>query len=210
MDDDLYIFEVKDAPYALMDANINLRFFPENDPENHYEDFIAPRDKIKTVPGEGDTNLHLALNDVVAYFRNEGNKKIKKRAVLILTDGAATYYPGSELDSLRQNNIIPYFLAVEPNEAGHAQTGYGGRPEVSREFIDRISSYGGKYLYAADERSLQAAFREIDRLEATKVEKFEAAKRRYFYRIPLTLGIALLLFSVASGLIAEVVFVRKP
>jgi Ca-activated chloride channel family protein len=80
--------------------------------------------------------------------------------------------------------------------------------EFDEKLLDQIAKIGdGKYFRAADTRTMDATFKEIDRLEKTKIEVEKTAEYRDFF--PWLLGLALLLLG-AEALLSQTLWRRLP
>ena len=93
IDDELYYFQVWDAPYVMMQ-----RF------DNTLK--LVPRDKVKLIPAEGGTNIVGALQGIVNQFDQDeaavGLGANQNRAVLIITDAAVDEFPGRRVRRAEQ------------------------------------------------------------------------------------------------------------
>ncbi|MDP2598751.1 MAG: hypothetical protein Q8P49_02895 [Candidatus Liptonbacteria bacterium] len=170
MDDEAYLFQIFAAPYLLLDPGYKGDVYPpitgddslwrSSDPY-----IVVPPNKIQWVAGESGTDLKYALVAVIKYFDERGDRKIKRRSLLLMTDAAIDSYPSDELDALRKRRIIPYIIWVRPNEEKES---YSHRENAAR-LIREIPDYGGKVYPAADTGAIKRAYEDINRLEKARV-----------------------------------------
>lgn len=204
IDDDIYIMQAEDMPYVVTDPwNLLL---PANDPKDEALDIIAPRDRIKMVSGEGSTNLVKALDAVIAYFDGEGDKRIKQKALLIETDAAVDEYPEKQLRELKKRRISIYFLYIKPNVLGEMQGGYGSDKKLLNAELLRkqVQQYGGKFYDVQDERSLEQAYRDINRLEKAPSRLIRHLLKTLIYQRPLMVAIVLIFLAKGLGTLLNV------
>ncbi len=197
IDDDVYMMEAEDAPYVITDSkNLGL---VENDPDNLFLDVVAPRDKIQLVPGEGGTNLNPTLDAIIKYFEREGNKKIKHKALLIETDAAVKEDAEKQLKELQKRNIKVYLLHVKPNEVGESQYGNIHAIEYAKLLQKRVQEFGGKVFDIQDKKSIERAYREIDRLEKAPMSLVRHLFKIFIYQRPLMVAIVLMFLAIGLG-----------
>ena len=129
MDDELYYFQVWDAPYVMT--------------QRLDKAMVVPRDKVRIIPAEGDTNIIRPLQDIVAYFdRDEatlGRGANQNRAVLIITDAAVDEFPDAEFAELNRRNIVPYLIYINTSDARSASFLHPSVPQL----VAQIQEYGG-------------------------------------------------------------------
>lgn len=191
IDDELYAFQVFDAPYVLVGS------------EPTGTELV--RQKTMKISGEGGTDLAVALRVVLSYFDldakdNEIDTANQSRALLIVTDAEADAYPEEELIALKNRNVIPYLLFVNPRyDASYVY----GNNQVASQLVENIAGFGGRYFDVRNSDSLRQAYEEINRLEKVKVEiRWRRTQVPFFQKI-LSGAMAILLLSVAMGLITE-------
>lgn len=201
VDDDIYRMQVEDAPYVIVDPY--NPGFPENDPDNSHVYIIAPRDKIQLIYAEGGTKLNPALDEVIKYFDKEGNKRIKRKALLIETDAAVEDDAEKQLRELQKRNIKVYLLHIKPNELGESKFGTVGVSNA-KLLKDRVRQFGGKVFDIQDKKSIENAYREIDRLEKAPIKITRHLFRVFIYQRPLIVSITLMLLAVAVGSLTDV------
>jgi len=80
--------------------------------------------------------------------------------------------------------------------------------DFDEKLLDQIAKIGdGKYFRAADTRTLDNTFREIDRLEKTKIEVEKSADYRDFFAWLLAAAVLLL---GAEALLSQTLWRRLP
>ena len=196
MDDELYYFQVWDAPYVMT--------------QRLDKAMVVPRDKVRIVPAEGDTNIIRPLQSITKQFDQDdaalGNDDRPNRAVLIVTDAAVDEFPDSEFAALSQRNIVPYIIYINTSDARTAMIGHPSTPRL----IEMIREYGGDYFDVTDEDSLQEAYEAIDEREAVRVEQRHRALKVPIYARFLLVAMAFLVIGIPAGLLAELVWGTTP
>ena len=172
MDDELYYYQVWDAPYVMT--------------QRLDKAMVVPRDKVRIVPAEGDTNIIRPLQDIVKHFdRDEatvGRGANQNRAVLIITDAAVDEFPDAEFAELNRRNIVPYLIYINTSDA---RTASFLNPTVP-QLVGQIQEYGGDYFDVTSEDSLMRAYEAIDEREAVRMElKHRALKVPIYSRFLL-------------------------
>ncbi len=202
VDDDIYIMEVEDAPYVIVDQP--NQGFPENDPDDSHVDIIAPKNRIQLVSGEGGTSLNPALDAVIAYFDKEGSKKIKQKALLIETDAAVEDDAEPQLRELQKRHIKVYLLHMKPNERGEKAFGNSRGIENSELLKKRVQQFGGKVFDIQDKKSIDDAYREVNRLERAPMSLVRHLLKILIYQRFLMVAIMLILLAIVTGLLMEI------
>ena len=196
MDDELYYFQVWDAPYVMT--------------QRLDKAMVVPRDKVRIVPAEGDTNIIRPLQSITKQFDQDdaalGNDDRPNRAVLIVTDAAVDEFPDSEFAALSQRNIVPYTIYINTSDARTAMIGHPSTPRL----IEMIREYGGDYFDVTDEDSLKEAYEAIDEREAVRVEQRHRALKVPIYARFLLVAMAFLVIGIPAGLLAELVWGTTP
>ena len=201
IEDDVYYMQAEDMPFVVTDPE--TPFLPENDKENKFIDIIAPRDRIKMVYNGGGTNLVAALDAIIKHFDYAGDKKIKQKALLIETDMAIDADPDIQLKELKKRKINVYIIHTKPNMVGEMQGNAVAKLLNADLFRKQIEQYGFKFYSVHDRRSLENAYRDINKLEKSPSKIIRHMLRVFIYQRPLLLAIVLLFLSIGTGLIAE-------
>jgi hypothetical protein len=196
VDDELYYFQVFDAPYVTA--------------QRIDRSMIVPRDKVRIIPGEGDTNIVRPLQAIIHQFdRDEaamGGGQNLNRAVLIITDAAVNEFPYEEFTALSQRNIIPYIIYINTGVRGAMIGLPGGTPQL----IDLIENFGGDYFDVTNRDGLTRAYEAIDEREAVRVELKHRALKVPIYSRFLLMAMAMLAVGVPVGFIAELFWGTNP
>ena len=196
MDDELYYFQVWDAPYVMT--------------QRLDKAMVVPRDKVRIIPAEGDTNIIRPLQDIVAYFdRDEatlGRGANQNRAVLIITDAAVDEFPDAEFAELNRRNIVPYLIYINTSDARSASFLHPSVPQLGAQ----IQEYGGDYFDVTDEDSLLRAYEAIDEREAVRMELKHRALKVPIYPRFLLLAMGFLVVGIPLGFVSELLWGTNP
>ncbi len=202
LDDELYYFQVMDAPYATVRI-----LAPESGARR--DKFFVPRDKVRFIPTEGSTDIVQALRAVTKHFDQDdalGGIADTHRALLIVTDADVDEIPGSELAGLATRNVVPYIIFINAG-APAAVSKEGGRVPP---LIGMIREFGGESFDVRDQDSLEKAYRAIDEQETVRVEVSHRAHRVPIYSRFLLLSMALLVVGIPAGFAAELLWGLYP
>ena len=86
VDDELYYFQVWDAPFVTT--------------QRLDKAMVVPRDKVQIIPAEGDTNIIRPLQSIIKHFDQDeaalGRGENLHRSALIITDAAVDEFPDLE------------------------------------------------------------------------------------------------------------------
>ena len=196
MDDELYYFQVWDAPYVMT--------------QRLDKAMVVPPDKVRIVPAEGDTNIIRPLQSIMKQFDQDeaalGAGTNQNRAVLIVTDAAVDEFPDTEFAALAQRNIVPYIIYINTSDVRTAMIGHPSTPRL----IEMIREYGGDYFDVTDEDSLTRAYEAIDEREAVRVEMRHRALKVPIYSRFLLMAMALLAVGIPLGFVTELVWGTGP
>ena len=196
MDDELYYFQVWDAPYVMT--------------QRLDKAMVVPRDKVRIIPAEGDTNIIRPLQDIVAYFdRDEatlGRGANQNRAVLIITDAAVDEFPDAEFAELNRRNIVPYLIYINTSDARSASFLHPSVPQL----VAQIQEYGGDYFDVTDEDSLLRAYEAIDEREAVRMELKHRALKVPIYPRFLLIAMGFLVVGIPLGFVSELLWGTNP
>jgi hypothetical protein len=188
-DDELYYFQVWDAPYVMTSSVPRW--------------MKVPADKLRLIPAEGDSNVVRPLQAILAQFDRDdaasGHRGGEHRALLLITDGAVSEFPREQLAELSARNIRPYIIFVNADPTGQIVL-----PGDAPPLIEEIRSFGGDYFDVTDPSGLSKAYQAIDAREAVRYEVRHRALKVPIYHRFLTAGLALMLIGIPMGLIAEV------
>lgn len=200
IDDDIYAMQAEDMPYVVTDPGNG--FLPENDSDKQLLDNIAPRDRIQMISGEGTTDLARALDAVTEYSDRKGDKRIKQKALLIETDAAIDADVNKQLQELKKRHINIYFLYIKPNMIGEMQgIGQGKKLINAKELRKQIEAYGGKFYDVWSEKSLEQAYRDINRLEKAPTSLVRHVLKIVIYQRPLMVAFVFMLMAIGLGIL---------
>jgi len=196
MDDELYYVQVWEAP-DVMTRGLDKAM-------------VGPRDKVRIVPAEGDTNIIRPLQDIVKYFDQDeaavGRGQNQNRAVLIITDAAVDEFPDAEFAELNKRNIVPYIIYINTSDARTASFLHPTVPQL----VGQIQEYGGDYFDVTDEDSLLRAYQAIDEREAVRMELKHRALKVPIYSRFLLVAMGLLLVGIPVGFVSELLWGTTP
>ena len=211
IDDELYFFQVMDAPYAI----VRILAAQSGTPIDHT---FVPEDKVRIIDSEGNTNIIRALQSVVNHFDRDAatlsGGATPHRAVLIVTDADVDEIPEAEFVELAKRNIVPYmiFINADENRLNRTQRQSTSTPPTSNTqgLIDTIREFGGDYFDVTDADGLVRAYDAIDAAETVHVElSHRAVKVPIFARL-LLISMALLVVGIPAGFLAELVWGTHP
>ena len=196
MDDELYYYQVWDAPYVMT--------------QRLDKAMVVPRDKVRIIPAEGDTNIIRPLQDIVKHFdRDEatvGRGANQNRAVLIITDAAVDEFPDTEFAEMNKRNIVPYLIYINTSDARTASFLHPTVPQL----VEQIQEYGGDYFDVTDEDSLARAYQAIDEREAVRMELKHRALKVPIYSRFLLVAMGLLVVGIPVGFVSELLWGTSP
>ena len=189
VDDDLYFWQVYDAPWVTgYDQQTLDNFFTIN--PNYY----IPKERFVPIFRESGTNIADALKAIIKQFDNDPvSQKAKDKSILIITDAEVAMFPQDELEGLRQRKIVPYIIWIETSLNSYIP-----------DFISRINEYGGFYFDIQDKGSLDRAYKAIDKMEATEVKVERKLVKINVFQIFLAISVLIVLVAVFTGLLAEI------
>jgi hypothetical protein len=203
IDDELYFFQVMDAPYATVKI-----LAPE--PGTLLGEYSIPLDKVRIIPSEGSTDIVQALRAVTKHFDRDAATVERlgdqHRALLIVTDADVDVIPRAELEQIEERNIVPYVIYINADGVAIDTT---DAPEVP-ELIKMIREFGGDYFDVTDQDSLDRAYEAIDEQEAVRVEVSHRAQRVPIYARFLLLSMVFLVVGIPAGFVAEFLWGINP
>ncbi|MCY4162203.1 MAG: VWA domain-containing protein [Flavobacteriaceae bacterium] len=134
------------------------------------------------------------------------DSKSKSKVIILLTDGvnnSGFIDPLAAVELAKEFNIKTYTIGLGSNGKAMApiailpngQFQYGlTEVEIDQELLQEIAqSTGGQYFRATDNRSLEEIYDEINKLEKTEIEELKYYNYQEMYRIPVIVGLVLLL-----------------
>ena len=212
IDDELYYFQVMDAPYAI----VRILAAQSGTPSDQ---MFVPKDKVRIIDSEGNTNIIRALQSVVKHFDRdvasvaEGSNP--HRAVLLVTDADVDEIPVAEFVELTKRNIVPYMIFINSTDprgtpAGTRASAVSGPTGNTQGLIEIIREFGGDYFDVTDGDGLARAYEAIDDAETVRVELSHRAVKVPIYARFLLISMALLVVGIPAGFIAELMWGTHP
>lgn len=212
IDDELYYFQVMDAPYAI----VRILAAQSGTPIDR---MYVPPDKVRIVDREGNTNIVRALQSVVRHFDRDaallGRGAAPHRAVLIVTDADVDEIPEAEFAALTRRNIVPYMIFINAADSRRAVRARGAaasrQPTNNTQgLIDLIRAFGGDYFDVADADGLARAYEAIDDAETVPVELSHRAVKVPIYARFLSIAMVLFVVGIPAGFVAELMWGTNP
>ena len=177
---------------------------------------IRNLDRVQIGLVEDGTAIGSALASAVTRLKD---RDAKTKLIVLLTDGAnnaGKVLPLTAAEAAHALGIKIYTIGAGssgpvpvPMKDPFGRTVYQNMVfEFDEKLLDQIAKIGdGQYFRAADTRSMDSTFREIDRLEKTKIEVEKAADYHDYF--PIFLLIAAVLLS-AEALLSQTLWRRLP
>ena len=203
IDDELYFFQVMDAPYAI----VRILAAQSGTP---IDQMFVPEDKVRIIDSEGNTNIVRALQSVVRHFDRDvatlGSGATPHRAVLIVTDADVDEIPVAEFAELSRRNIVPYMIFINADDSRLGAQRQANPPVGNTQgLIDTIREFGGDYFDVTDADGLQRAYEAIDEAETVQVQLSHRAVKVPIYSRFLLISMALLVVGIPAGFVAELI-----
>ena len=212
IDDELYYFQVWDAPYAI----VRILAAQSGTPSDR---MFVTEDKVRIIDREGNTNIIRALQSVVKHFDRDvasvAGGANPNRAVLIVTDADVDEIPEAEFVELNKRNIVPYMIfinAADPRAtSARTRASTVGAPVGNTQgLIEMIRAFGGDYFDVTDGDGLARAYEAIDDAETVRVELSHRAIKVPIYSRFLLVSMALLVVGIPAGFVAELMWGTHP
>jgi Ca-activated chloride channel family protein len=178
---------------------------------------IRNLDRVQLGLVEDGTAIGSALASAVARLKD---RDAKTKLIVLLTDGAnnaGKVLPLTSAEAAKALGIKIYTVGAGsdgpvPVPVGKDMFGKTVYRKMVFDFdeklLDQIAKIGeGKYFRAADTDSMDKTFREIDRMEKTKVEIEKSADYRDLF--PLLLGLGVILLG-AEAVLSQTIWRRLP
>ncbi len=203
IDDELYFFQVMDAPYAI----VRILAAQSGRP---IDQMFVPEDKVRIIDSEGNTNIVRALQSVVRHFDRDvatlGSGATPHRAVLIVTDADVDEIPEAEFAELSRRNVVPYMIFINADDSRLGAQRQASPPVGNTQgLIDTIREFGGDYFDVTDADGLQRAYEAIDEAETVQVQLSHRAVKVPIYSRFLLISMALLVVGIPAGFVAELI-----
>ena len=197
MDDELYYYQVWDAPYVMT--------------QRLDKAMVVPARQGPHRPRRGRHQHHppaAGHREVLRPGREAavGRGSNQNRAVLIITDAAVDEFPDAEFAELNKRNIVPYIIYINTSDARTASFLHPTVPQL----VGQIQEYGGDYFDVTDEDSLLRAYEAIDEREAVRMELKHRALKVPIYSRFLLVAMGLLLVGIPVGFVSELLWGTTP
>lgn len=202
IDDELYYLKAFDAPWELGSMD------PASWSDEQWKQYPLSQSRYLNVAGQGGTQLSKTLKAAIQLFDSDEKKqknppyyKSGKRSILIVTDAAISDFNKTKLDfdELTKRKIVVYIIFIDEKAGEQHSDQLANVPELLKEVIAR----GGKFFPVSDEKAIENAYREIDKLETGKVEiEKKIFKIPAFYKF-VFIAIVCLIIVILAGLLAE-------
>lgn len=193
-----FLFSVDNGPLVIAD--------PDTPTIEMYRGiFIA--DDFMAEPFGGESDLFLGLGATIKLFDEKGDHKIteeaknnpaiKRRSVIIATDGASSRDPESQFQELKKRGIVPYLVFIDPDKESEKKIHGEDSPQAKlpEQLLKQVRQYGGEYFIATNRSSLDQIRQRLDRLHVAVVEVKSYTAEEHIYRLPLVAS--LLLYAIA-------------
>ena len=136
---------------------------------------------------QGMAGQNTAIGEAIAMSeRAFKHSKAKTKVIILLSDGehnSGTISPKEALKSIKSQNIKIYTIAI------------GNKGEADEALLEKIADEsGGEFYSAISAKELQEVYKEIDKLESSKIKSREYLLKNYYYQTLLLLASGLLLF----------------
>jgi Ca-activated chloride channel family protein len=182
-----------------------------------HEWLIRNLDRVQLGLVEDGTAIGSALASAVSRLKDRDSKT---KLIVLLTDGAnnaGKVLPLTSAEAAKALGMKIYTVGAGsdgpvPVPVGKDMFGKTVYQKMVFDFdeklLDQIAKIGdGKYFRAADTDSMDKTFREIDRMEKTKVEVEKSADYRDLFPLLLALGVILL---GAEAVLSQTIWRRLP
>jgi len=204
IDDDLYYLKAYDAPWELSGSSL------DSYSEEQWGEYAIPRSRVVQVAGQGGTQLSGTLKTAVWLFDEDQRKQEQKtyhgyknagKAMLIVTDAAISDFAETkvEIQELSKRNVKIYIIFIDETTV----TQDTEQPVKAPELLEEVVSRGGKFFPVSDEKALENAYAEIDRLEKiTVTEERKVFTTPVFYKF-IFVAIVFFIFLIPLGVLTE-------
>lgn len=196
------LFSVATGPLVTADPSA-----PRNSPGK----FILK--DFDELPLEGGTDLYLGLAAVIKIFDDKGSKELaatskrnlglKRRSVIIISDGASKTDPESQFKILQDKGIVPYLIFLDPDREEEIRLNRGDDLQIrnAEALLQQVRRYGGEAFLATNEDSLAEIIQRLDRLYAAIAGVKSHAVEYRIYRVPLVGSLTLYFLALTSRLL---------
>jgi Ca-activated chloride channel family protein len=137
----------------------------------------------------GIAGKRTAINDaVVQSYSMLEKSKSKSKVVILLTDG---------IDNMSQITVEEVKSLVSKSDVKLYTIGIGTSRDYDGAYLRSLAKAGKGIAFAAqDSKTLNKIYKEIDRLEVSKIDDKKVVQHTYLFAYPLIFSILLLLFFI--------------
>ncbi len=164
--------------------------------------------EVKTGMIEDGTAIGMGLSTAVSRLKDS---KAKSKIIILMTDGVnntGKISPLTAADIANSYNIRVYTIGIgTKGKAPYlANTPYGKQfvyidVEIDEELLKEIANNtGGQYYRAVNNKVLEDVYKNIDKLEKTKINQLQYKQVEDLFIYPLAAGLALLIIEIFLAL----------
>ena len=180
-------------------------------PRNSPGKFILK--EFDELPLEGGTDLYLGLAAAVKIFEDRGSKEVaaaakrtpglKRRSVIIISDGASQSNPELQLKILQEKGIVPYLIFLDPDREEEIRINRGDDSRIrnAEALLQQVRRYGGEAFLATDKNALDEIIQRLDRLYAAIAGVKSYTTEYRIYRVPLVGSLVLYFLALTTRLL---------
>lgn len=195
------MFSIHNGPQVIAD--------PET-PKIYPKEFIIK--DFTPEPFGGDSELHYGLQRAIKLFEEQGDQKItdalkknpsvKRRSILIITDGAAAQDPEEQLKEIKKRNIVPYLVFIDPAREVEKRVHGANSPQAQLpdKLLRQIKKYGGDHLMITDKLAIEKVNEQLDYLHSLNTGVELKTVNKHIYRLPLVASLALFITALITRL----------
>ncbi|MBI2063949.1 MAG: VWA domain-containing protein [Candidatus Yanofskybacteria bacterium] len=199
-----FLFSVDNGPLVIAD--------PDTPTIEMYKGIFIV-DGFMAEPFGGESDLFLGLGAAIKLFDEKGEPKItkeaknnpavKRRSVIIATDGASSRDPEPQFQELKKRGIVPYLVFVDPDKESEKKIHGENSPQIQlpEQLLKQVKQSGGEYFIATNSSSLDQIRQRLDRLHAAVVEVKSYTTEQHIYRLPLVASLLLYALAIIARLI---------
>lgn len=201
-DNDSLLFSIYNGPVVTADPSAP-QLFPD----------IFLLKEFTKIPFGGGTNLFLGLEAMVKLFETRGDKKIseatarnpsiKRRSVVIITDGASEEDPEPQFKELKKRAVVPYLIFIDPDQDVEKKLWGEDSPrtKLPEQLLRQVRAYGGDYWLATDQYALAKIKQRLDALHGSITRAEDHVTENHIYRLPLMVSLILFALAILARLI---------
>jgi Ca-activated chloride channel family protein len=137
----------------------------------------------------GVAGKRTAINDALLQSYNIFSKSnAKSKVIILLTDG---------IDNSSKISFDEIYSIIKKGDVKLYTIGIGSYRDFDAPYLRALAEAGrGKFYTASNKDKLKKIYKEIDKLETSKIEDKKVVQYKYFYIYPLFIAILALLFFI--------------